>query len=244
MNKKFVILKIDYNHLNSHGDVFLVYANPATPNPVIEGYYLFTDSVCPETEIFIFPQDMDIIRPIDQLCRQNELWEPDEFEFRPGGLTLPDNVRHTAHYHESLFDDTPAPTIINYKAEEITFNNQDWIKFDEPQDWDFSVDEIATPYGYLDIEGYMEVQQNGLVGVQLAVSGYLYFADIPGYPGEDAGALITTVAVMRQPENLWLWVYLFDENQNPVASVCGLEGDVMDNELSNFVTALKKRSRK
>ena len=247
MSNKYKVLKINENTLDTYGDVYVVYANLAKPNPVLEGYYMVSETETRETELFVFPQDMSMIRGIDSVARMGRLWEPDERDFRAGGLTLTNNVRHTAHYHESLFeddenDDTPSPAIINYKAEEISFNNQDWIKFEEPQDWDFSLDDIRTPYGDLLIEGYMEVEQNGMVGVQLETDGFLYFGDIPSYPGDDEDVYVKTVAVMRQPNNIWLWLYLFDELHHPIVSICGLEGDVMSNELSNYLISLRSSS--
>ena len=247
MNKyTYRILDIKYSTLSNFGEVFVVYANRALESMLEFGSLCFNSSRGDDTELFVYPQDMGIIDPVNRLCQSGKPWEPNMNEFRDGGLTLPDNKRHIAHYHETLYEeevDEESPAIINYKAEEITFNNRDWIKFDEPQDWELSINEIRTPYGDLEIEGYMMVEQNGLVGVQLEVCGELYFGDIPAYPGEDDDVFVKTVAVMRQPNNVWLWLYLFDENHNPIASISGLEGDIMANELTQFVTALKKSSR-
>lgn len=246
MGHKYKILKINYNTLDTQGDVYIVYANRATPNPVLDGYYMVSETESRDTELFIYPQHDDLIRPLDAIGRSGSLWDPNMDEFREGGLTLMDNVRHTAYYHETLFndeDENQSPAIIHYKAEEISFNNRDWIKYDEPQDWDFAIDEIRTPYGTLSVEGYMEVEQNGLVGVQLETYGYIYLSDIPQYPGDDDDVFVKTVAVMRQPNNVWLWLYLFDDHHNPIASICGLEGDVMKNELTEYLLALREAAR-
>ena len=64
----------------------------------------------------------------------------------------------------------------------------------------------------------MKVNQGPLVGVQFDVKGKLDLSSIANAPNY---INIKTVAIMRQPQNAWLWVYMFDTEDNNIINFCG-----------------------
>lgn len=86
------------------------------------------------------------------------------------------------------------------------------------------MNEIETDKGSLDILDFMEVEQNGQVGVQMNVDGWLGLDEYHPDNSLDGPVNVRTIAIMRQPHNVWLWVYMFDENNEPVAAFCGTDG--------------------
>lgn len=121
---------------------------------------------------------------------------------------------------------------MKYQVQQISYNFRTFQDIEECT-WDFNSSEIYTDTGYLDILGFMEVEQNGQVGVQMNVNGLL---DLGRY--SDSSTIntvhITTLAVMRQPHNIWLWVYMFDDSNQPVAAFCGTEGIDKNNGFANM----------
>lgn len=126
---------------------------------------------------------------------------------------------------------------MEYKALEISYDYGTFHKINECT-WVFTDSDIITDKGFLTILGFQEVQQNGQVGIQMDVDGWLYLGDyLPSSPFNDS-VWIRTLAIMRQPHNVWLWVYMFDENNNPVAAFCGL-----DCELDSFAKYVRELNR-
>ena len=240
----YKILKINYNTLDTFGDVFVVYANKAYH--VIEefGMASFRYNECEDTELFIYPQDESYIEPLNRIWNSGKVWEPDMSEFRNSGLHSPDG-RKVVHYHNSLVPINERVEM-TYRPDEVSFDQLSWHKLGEGEEWgeewEFSLAEIRTPYGDFDVEGFMEVEQNGQVGIQVDVYGYLNISELPGYDGNEEDVLIQTIAIVRQPHNVWLWMHLFDENNQYVASFSGTEKDIMANELSHYVEKLNKHS--
>ena len=74
------------------------------------------------------------------------------------------------------------------------------------------------------------------MGIQFSVSGTLNVADFRCANGFRNTIEVATFAIMRQPQNAWLWVYLFDNNDSPMAYFCGF--DDLDC-FANFVSLLK-----
>lgn len=95
---------------------------------------------------------------------------------------------------------------------------------------------IISPHGNLEIQNAIFVDKGSLVGVQFSVSGTLNIADFRCANGIKNTINVATLAIMRQPHNAWLWVYMFDDNDSPVANFCGF--DDLDG-FANFVSLLK-----
>ena len=244
--KLYKILKINYNTLETYGDVFVVYANKA--NFVNEELGMVSFSYCEgiDTEYFIYPQDMSVIRPIDNIGKSGKPWEPNMSDFRDGGLHFPEG-RKIAHYHNSLVP-INKKTEMTFLPDKVSYDQSTWhiLREDDENDeeWEFSLVEIRTPYGCFDIESFIEVEQNGLVGIQADVTGYLELNELPGYDGDKEYAFIQAIAIVRQPQNIWLWLHFFDENHLYVASFCGVEKDIMANEFSRYYAKMVESRKK
>lgn len=128
---------------------------------------------------------------------------------------------------------------MKYNVQQISYNYRTFHDIKECT-WDFIGSDIYTDKGWLEVKGFQEVEQNGQVGVQLSVEGCLDIGDyLPNSPFNEP-VMIATLAIMRQPHNIWLWVYMFDESNNPVAAFCGT--DSLD-DLNSFVKYVKELNR-
>ena len=238
----FKLLKINMNNIDNYGDVFIVYANK--PCNVMEGLGMasFRYDECEDTVLFIYPQDESIIEPINEIGMSGKAWEPDLKEFREGGLNFPDG-RKVAYYHKSLVPIGKRAEMV-YLPMEVSFDQMTWNNLAEDkewgEEWEFSLSQIRAPYGEFDIDGFMEVNQNGLVGIQMDVFGFLDICELPGYTGDEEDVLIRTIAVVRQPYNARLWLHLFDRNQNHVASFSGTEKEM--DAFAHYISKLKKNA--
>lgn len=104
--------------------------------------------------------------------------------------------------------------------------------------WCIGDKEIVTPHGTLEILDAFFVEEGPLVGVQFSVDGYLKMNDFSCSKGHEDTIYVSTFALVRQPHNAWLWVYAFDEDNQPIANFCGFD-DL--GGLSNFLPFLKRR---
>ena len=91
---------------------------------------------------------------------------------------------------------------------------------------------IETPHGVLEVADAIFVEEGPLVGVQFTVDGILRISEL----GCDKDVNIRTFALMRQPNNAWVWVYAFDEFNNQVVNFCGF--DDLDG-MAAFIPVLK-----
>lgn len=103
--------------------------------------------------------------------------------------------------------------------------------------WSIGDKTIVTPHGVLSIKDAILVNQGRLVGVQFTVNGTLRLNEFTCSTGYENEVEITTFALMRQPNNVWLWVYAFDQNNNPVVNFCGY--DRLDG-LANFTSEIER----
>ncbi len=76
-----------------------------------------------------------------------------------------------------------------------------------------------------------------MVGIQLSVSGKLKLNNFTCSTGYEDEANIGTIAIMRQPHNVWLWCYAFDIYGSPLVNFCGR--DSLDG-FANFIQQLKR----
>jgi hypothetical protein len=128
---------------------------------------------------------------------------------------------------------------MKYNVQQISYDYRTFQDIEECS-WDFTISEIHTDKGLLDILGFQEVEQNGQVGIQMNVDGWLDIDEYLPLSPISGPVNIRTLAIMRQPHNVWLWVYMFNENDQPVAAFCGTEGFDETNSFAKYVKELKR----
>lgn len=128
---------------------------------------------------------------------------------------------------------------MKYQVQQISYDYRTFQDIEECT-WDFTTSEIHTNKGTLDILGFQEVEQNGQVGVQMDVDGWLDLDEYVLFSPIDGPVNIRTLAIMRKPHNVWLWVYMFNETNQPVAAFCGTDGFDEINSFAKYVKELKR----
>lgn len=129
---------------------------------------------------------------------------------------------------------------MKWYLDEVTFNNRDFIKLGfAVETWIFSEFFLNTPHGTLEYGSVRFIDQGPLVGLEIRMdesSNKFKFSDIQGCPSYMGEEEVGAVAIMRRPNNAWLWLYMFDRNLQPIASFCG--HDDLD-EFSKYVDNIK-----
>lgn len=128
---------------------------------------------------------------------------------------------------------------MKYQVQQISYDYRTFQDIEECT-WDFTTSEIHTDKGSLDILGFQEVEQNGQVGVQMSVNGWLDIGEYSPSSPINESVNVRTLAIMRQPHNVWLWVYMFDDDDQPVAAFCGTDGFEETNSFAKYVKELKR----
>ena len=97
---------------------------------------------------------------------------------------------------------------MKYQVQQISY---DYRTFDDikASTWIFTTSGIHTDKGELDILDFQEVEQNGQVGIQMSVEGWLDLDQYISSSPLDGPINVRTLAIMRKPHNVWLWVYMF-----------------------------------
>lgn len=96
---------------------------------------------------------------------------------------------------------------------------------------------ITTPHGTLQINDTIFVDKGSMIGVQFSVTGEWNFYDFNSSSSSEKDVEINTFALMRQPNNIWLWVYAFNSQGDPVVNFCGY--DDLDG-FAKFIPSLKQ----
>ena len=128
---------------------------------------------------------------------------------------------------------------MKYQVQQISYDYRTFLDIKECT-WDFTTSEIHTDKGSLDILGFQEVEQNGQVGVQMSVNGWLDLGEYSPSSHINESINVRTLAIMRQPQNVWLWVYMFDDDDRPVTAFCGTDGFEETNSFAKYVKELKR----
>ena len=128
---------------------------------------------------------------------------------------------------------------MKYQVKQISYDQLTYQDIEECQ-WFFTSKNIQTDKGTLNIIGFQEVEQNGQVGVQMSVDGWLDLDKYTPFSPVNGPVNIRTLAIMRKPDNVWLWVYMFNENDQPVAAFCGTEAWDAINSFARYVNELKR----
>ena len=107
----------------------------------------------------------------------------------------------------------------------------------EEEIWTIGDKYINTPHGSLRVNNVIFVDKGQLVGVQFTVTGKWNLHDIDSSNGIEYDVEINTFALMRQPNNAWLWVYAFDCQGKSIVNFCGY--DDLDS-FAKFISSLKQ----
>lgn len=133
-----------------------------------------------------------------------------------------------------------------YYVDEVRFDETNPISFNE-EVWRIGYEEdvepddpnrlflIFTDNGTLTPTGFRIIDKGPMVGVEFDTEGEICLSKY-GYKEEES-TRISRVAVMRQPHNVWVWVYMIDVYGECVATFCG--HDELDG-LAYFVDDMKK----
>lgn len=119
-----------------------------------------------------------------------------------------------------------------YNVTQVSTNGGCCFDDIEEERWTIGDKYIETPHGVLNVLNAIFIKEGPLIGVQFSVDGTLRITEL----GCDENVHIRTFALMRQPNNAWVWAYAFDEFNNQVVNFCGFDDlDGMD----AFIPALK-----
>lgn len=109
MAKSYMIMEIKGLSESLYGNTVAVMANPIIRTDYGNGHYStgYNPSICSETELFIFPEDDDIIQPLLRWTRSRKAWEPKMEEYRVCRMSLDYGYKKftTAFRHCSCFEE-------------------------------------------------------------------------------------------------------------------------------------------
>lgn len=74
----------------------------------------------------------------------------------------------------------------------------------------------------------------------MSVNGWLDLGEYCPSSSMSKSVNVRTVAVMRQPRNVWLWVYMFDDAGQPIAVFCGTDSFDENTGFAKYVNELKR----
>ena len=126
---------------------------------------------------------------------------------------------------------------MSFYVSEVDINAKGYFQKIEKEIWTIGEKCIVTPHGDLTVNDVVFVDNGPLVGVQFSVVGQLCLNNLKCSTGKENTLEIKTFALLRQPNNVWLWGYAFDGQDNPVVNFCGY--DDFD-DFANFIPSLKQ----
>ena len=231
MEKEYKILEIRSGSHGKFGEVAIIKANPIMTNQF--GMKSHISHICDKTEDFLYLPDSPELEEVIAIAQAGGIWRPDKFDFdtervkeRTTGRTL------TIYCHDNLYgddeweeeeedvEDKGNRCTMIYHCCDYSVNSGEFKHLPSKENWKFDDKFISTPYGCLHLESYMQANQGPLVGFQFDTYGIL---DLSTFDSSLDSVEIKTVAVMRQPHNVWLWVYMFDDEDNNIINFCGYD---------------------
>lgn len=215
----YFIINIVEGHDSNCGKIMMVKANPVGDKIWGKEFVLTTENE--RTEMFDFPYEDNFIESLCEIAKNQEIFHPTRSEFVDVRVYDEDTKRFViVHRHINLLCKCMlSKPSMNYYIKEITYNDFDFYKMNET--WDFSDNIIKTPHGSLAFNSFRECSFGGMNGILFNSNGILDFENNDGCPIESVN--ISSIAIMRQAGNAWLWTYLFDKGNKPIASLCGYD---------------------
>lgn len=187
-------------------------------NPIMEhdwGSVSFISHECDETLTFIVP--VSRVNELVAIAQTNDVWKPSKFDYIK--QTILQNGQHKKWIYRHI-DCYGLKPVLKFYANQVTFNNADFQDFEE-EHWTFEKVGVLTPHGNIMFDDLMFVDNGQMIGIQFATHGLFKFNELEVDNNSAGAANVKTLAIMRQPYNAWLWIYMFDSNDNPIASFCG-----------------------
>ncbi len=111
---------------------------------------------------------------------------------------------------------------MQYHVSEIKIGNSEFIRF-EKETWEIKGYELFSPYGSLRFNSVTEVDNGRLRGFQFSVEGNFALNKIKCVSDKCDNEKIRTIALLKQPHNAWLWMYIFGDSHMPIAVICGYD---------------------
>jgi hypothetical protein len=222
---QYLIISSGDGQHNRYGDVLIVAANPVKNNGWLTSV---NECECSETEYFFFPNDNYFAKEVLAITQCRELWKPNKNDFVDEQCRDECTSRmRLIHIHNAIVEQQNrienAYFEMKYTVQEVIYGKNDTHRFDKEQEWTLSNELIDTPYGLFDIEGVRFVEEGPLVGLEFKVDGSLSVDDLPGYNGKERDIYIESIAIVRQPNNAWLWGYFMDEEGETIVTFCGYD---------------------
>lgn len=175
MSIEYQIIKIIVGSDNIYGDSYVVQANPVQTDS-LGRKFITSQRLGRETDIFLFPYDEDIIKPIIRIARDEGIWHPNESDFEEEIIFDEDEERDiTIYRHVSFWSDENdcsynskyQPELIkniSYKVNQLKeqFYNEGWYEYYGLREYVVSLaeeNEVNNFWGWLfddsSLNGYM-----------------------------------------------------------------------------------------
>ncbi|MGM9814570.1 MAG: hypothetical protein ACI3ZX_00420 [Candidatus Aphodosoma sp.] len=130
---------------------------------------------------------------------------------------------------------------LNYHVNEVRFGEtikpiekEDWLIGNVTNRFGNEAFIIKTPNSNLLPKSFVFVNNGVHVGIQFETSGMF---NLGAYGYQEKFVNVKHIAIVRQPNNVWLWAYLIDENGINIATFCGY--DDLDG-LAHLVSDMKQ----
>lgn len=218
---KYKIIDIREVTDKKYGKTIFVKANPI--NKIGGMLESFTPYECKETRCFILPLSM--ADSIVDIAQSEKIWTVEFINFIKERIISDGQsqiiFRHLSFHKDEIF--------LKYTAEDVSFDGGMPNQSLGEDHWAFYKDRIVTPQGVLTLDSFLDVNNSGQIGIQFSTRGMLRINEINVNNNPHIAPIsIKTLAMVRQPHNAWVYAWLFDNNDQPVMTVCGFDG--IDND--------------
>ena len=232
----YIIMDIHDATHNKYGDVLRVKANPIQDN----GFSTyFTPYENEDTELFFVSLTQRFIDSLVATAHARKPWKPQSSDYFEETVNIGGKRCHSFVHVELLEDeyDDDENYHVTFHVDDVRFGKGDEIDLGfSSEKWDFGLNGLKTPHGNLVFDGFYIVNNDDFVGAQLSARGLFKFTDYKDYH-EGYNIPVKTVAFVRHPHNVWLWIYMLDSSGDQIACFCGHEeGD----EFEDFMNYLQE----
>lgn len=227
---EYKILDIRGINESEFGETVLVKANPYMDN---YGNISVITHECSDTRYYIIPVSQ--VNDLVAIAQSDISWKPKFSDFVKQFMRNGDTGKYqTIYRHISFYRNK---INMKYVVNEVTSGQAGNFRVFAKENWMFTDSQLLTPYGNINFKSLLFVDNPNQVGIQFTTSGIFRFDELPVSINQGS-KFVKTLAIARMPHNAWLWIYMFDENDQPLASFCGR--DDLDG-FSNYIDKLKHK---